>query len=103
MSDDEAAFLRGIRANPDADLPRLVYADWLDERGHQLRAQFLRAHPHLRKSVHGQPTKTAAARARCQISPPGRSCEDEAGKTSSQEVRASCSCAVVALEITAVC
>ena len=49
MTDDEAAFLRGIRENPDADLPRLVYADWLDERGHQLRAEFLRAHIELER------------------------------------------------------
>jgi uncharacterized protein (TIGR02996 family) len=31
MSDREA-FLRHIAAHPDADLPRLVFADWLDER-----------------------------------------------------------------------
>lgn len=30
MSDDEA-FLRGICENADDDVPRLVYADWLDE------------------------------------------------------------------------
>jgi uncharacterized protein (TIGR02996 family) len=28
---DEAAFLAAIRAAPDDDAPRLVYADWLDE------------------------------------------------------------------------
>lgn len=28
---DEAAFLAAIRAAPTDDLPRLVYADWLDE------------------------------------------------------------------------
>jgi uncharacterized protein (TIGR02996 family) len=32
MSDDEA-FLRAILANPADDAPRLIYADWLDERG----------------------------------------------------------------------
>lgn len=31
MSEDEAALLRMIRANPDDDIPRLVYADWLEE------------------------------------------------------------------------
>jgi uncharacterized protein (TIGR02996 family) len=42
---DEAAFLRAIQANPQDDAPRLVYADWLDERGddHSVRkATFLR-------------------------------------------------------------
>jgi uncharacterized protein (TIGR02996 family) len=29
--DDEAAFLRAIRERPDDDLPRLIFADWLEE------------------------------------------------------------------------
>ena len=33
MSPDEAAFLAAIRARPADDTARLVYADWLDERG----------------------------------------------------------------------
>ncbi len=37
-----AAFLHAIRETPDADLPRLVYADWLDENGDPARAEFLR-------------------------------------------------------------
>lgn len=41
MSDQEA-LLRTICAYPDADLPRLVYADWLEERGNQPRACFIR-------------------------------------------------------------
>jgi uncharacterized protein (TIGR02996 family) len=39
---DRAAFLRAIAANPDDDLPRLVYADWLDEHGEPERAEFIR-------------------------------------------------------------
>jgi uncharacterized protein (TIGR02996 family) len=42
---DEAAFLNAILANPADDAPRLVYADWLDERGDALgsqKADFLR-------------------------------------------------------------
>jgi uncharacterized protein (TIGR02996 family) len=31
MTRDELALLRGVLAAPDDDLPRLVYADWLDE------------------------------------------------------------------------
>src|SRR5215203_7291502 len=30
---DEAAFWAAIAAAPDDDLPKLVFADWLDERG----------------------------------------------------------------------
>jgi uncharacterized protein (TIGR02996 family) len=29
----ETVFLQAICADPDDDTPRLVYADWLDERG----------------------------------------------------------------------
>jgi uncharacterized protein (TIGR02996 family) len=32
MTDDEA-FFRAIVDKPDDDAPRLIYADWLDERG----------------------------------------------------------------------
>lgn len=37
-----AAFLAAIREHPDADLPRLVFADWLDENGDPARAEFIR-------------------------------------------------------------
>lgn len=40
MSDDDA-FLRSIRQNPADHLRRLVYADWLDERGDP-RGEYLR-------------------------------------------------------------
>ena len=36
------ALLAAIRANPADDLPRLVYADWLDEHGDPDRAEFIR-------------------------------------------------------------
>jgi uncharacterized protein (TIGR02996 family) len=38
----EGALLEAVRAAPDDDLPRLVYADWLDERGEHERAEFIR-------------------------------------------------------------
>ncbi len=38
----DAAFLQGIIADPDDDGPRLVYADWLEERGDP-RGEFIRA------------------------------------------------------------
>jgi uncharacterized protein (TIGR02996 family) len=37
----DAAFLDAIRAAPDDDAPRLIYADWLDERGDP-RGEFIR-------------------------------------------------------------
>ena len=35
-------FLRAICANPEDDVARLVYADWLDENGDPARAEFIR-------------------------------------------------------------
>jgi uncharacterized protein (TIGR02996 family) len=44
MSDDPVAagLLRAILTNPADDAPRLIYADWLDEHGHDRRARFIR-------------------------------------------------------------
>jgi uncharacterized protein (TIGR02996 family) len=39
---EAAGFLRAVVARPDDDLPRLIYADWLDERGEAVRAEFIR-------------------------------------------------------------
>ena len=39
---DEDALLNAISAHPDEDTPRLMYADWLDEHGQPLRAEFIR-------------------------------------------------------------
>jgi uncharacterized protein (TIGR02996 family) len=39
---DRASFMAAIRANPADDLPRLVYADWLDENGEGERAKAIR-------------------------------------------------------------
>ncbi len=39
--DNEAPFLDAIKANPDDAVTRLVYADWLEERG-DARSEFLR-------------------------------------------------------------
>jgi uncharacterized protein (TIGR02996 family) len=35
-------FLSDIRAHPEDDAPRLIYADWLDEQGQLERAEFIR-------------------------------------------------------------
>lgn len=39
---EHEAFLRAIFDNPDDDTPRLVYADYLEENGDPLRAEFIR-------------------------------------------------------------
>jgi len=49
---DHAAFLAAITASPDDDLPRLVYADWLDESGEPAaaaRAEFIRVQCELER------------------------------------------------------
>jgi uncharacterized protein (TIGR02996 family) len=40
---DREALLAAVRESPDDDLPRLVFADWLDDRGESERAAFIRA------------------------------------------------------------
>lgn len=42
MPSAHSAFLDAIRANPEDDGPRLVYADWLEERGECDLAEFIR-------------------------------------------------------------
>src|SRR5262245_43036044 len=42
VSSEQLAFWSAIRANPDDDTPRLVYADWLQENGDEARAEFIR-------------------------------------------------------------
>ena len=42
MTADERALLMAVCADPDADLPRLVYADWLDDLGRPERAELVR-------------------------------------------------------------
>jgi uncharacterized protein (TIGR02996 family) len=39
---DERALLAAVCADPDSNLPRLVYADWLDDHGRPERAEFIR-------------------------------------------------------------
>lgn len=42
MLEEREAFLRAIFDAPDDDLPRLVYADWLEERGEEVAASAIR-------------------------------------------------------------
>jgi uncharacterized protein (TIGR02996 family) len=48
MTDDEA-FLAAIREDPLTEGPRLIYADWLDEHGRPLEAEFLRVQCELQR------------------------------------------------------
>lgn len=44
---DRESFLRAIRATPDDDTPRHVFADWLDEHGEPVEAEFIRVQVEL--------------------------------------------------------
>jgi len=56
MSDGHA-LLRAILDDPDDDAPRLIYADWLEERGEQSRAQFIRAQVELARLPADHPNR----------------------------------------------
>ena len=61
MNQDEA-FLQAIRAEPDDDTPRLVYADWLDEHGgapERARAEFIRVQCRVRHLNRNDPVRAA--------------------------------------------
>ena len=45
----DEAFLEDICAHPDDDATRLIYADWLDDRGDAARAEFIRVQVERRK------------------------------------------------------
>ena len=42
LTTDEEALMAAIAAAPADDAPRLVYADWLQERGEETKAEYLR-------------------------------------------------------------
>ena len=56
---DEAAFLMAIQSRPRDDLPRLVFADWLDERDDP-RGDFIRLHLALSAAAPDHPDRVAA-------------------------------------------
>lgn len=49
---DEDALLAAIAAHPEEDTPRLVYADWLDEHGQPIRAEFIRVQIAIAQKEH---------------------------------------------------
>ena len=55
---DRDAFVAAIVAAPDDDLPRLVFADWLDEHGEPERAEFIRLQC---DAARGDPTASSRA------------------------------------------
>jgi uncharacterized protein (TIGR02996 family) len=48
-------FLQDILAAPDDDLPRLIYADWLDDHGDATRADFIRVQVQIARTAAGDP------------------------------------------------
>jgi uncharacterized protein (TIGR02996 family) len=61
---DEPAFLQALQAQPNDDVTRLVYADWLDDRGDP-RGEYLRLECSLAELSPGEPRHAElAARAR---------------------------------------
>jgi uncharacterized protein (TIGR02996 family)/excisionase family DNA binding protein len=48
--DDEAGLLRAITQEPRSDLPRRIYADWLEDHGRGERAEFIRLQLDLAQS-----------------------------------------------------
>jgi uncharacterized protein (TIGR02996 family) len=47
---DDRALLAAVLSDPDDDLPRLAYADWLDEHGDDDRAEFIRGQIELART-----------------------------------------------------
>jgi len=70
---DHEALLAVVRESPDDDLPRLVYADWLDENGGGERAAFIRAQVEAaRAEPHSPEAREANDRAAALLTPTNR-------------------------------
>ena len=52
---EREALIRAVCAAPDDDLPRLVFADWLDEHGEPERAEFIRVQCELSRRAEDDP------------------------------------------------
>jgi uncharacterized protein (TIGR02996 family) len=55
VSPDERALLEAIRAEPEDDAGRLVYADWLEEHGQDERAELIRVQVALERDGPSEP------------------------------------------------
>lgn len=49
---EREALLADVLAEPASDVPRLIYADWLDENGEASRAEFIRVQIELAEAKH---------------------------------------------------
>src|SRR5439155_14343361 len=58
-------FLSAILDDPDDDVPRLVFADWLEERG-DVRGEFIRRQCELEQLAEDDPAR-AEHESRCQV------------------------------------
>jgi uncharacterized protein (TIGR02996 family) len=56
---DADKFLAAIVADPDDDVPRLVFADWLEENGDGVRAEFIRLQIDLARQEHSPEVKAS--------------------------------------------
>jgi len=63
---EREALTAAVLADPDDDLPRLVFADWLDERGEPARARFIRAQIALAALPEWDPQSAALRRTRAE-------------------------------------
>jgi uncharacterized protein (TIGR02996 family) len=55
VTDDERGLLEAVRAEPEDDAPRLVYADWLEEHGQDERAELIRVQVALERDGPSEP------------------------------------------------
>ena len=65
-SPEREALQSAVLENPDDDLPRLVFADWLDENGDPERARFIRAQIALATVAEWDPQAVALQRTRAE-------------------------------------
>jgi uncharacterized protein (TIGR02996 family) len=59
---EQVALLQTIIEHPDDDVPRLIYADWLEEHGDGNRAEFIRTQIELARGATGKRKSTLEAR-----------------------------------------
>ncbi len=57
--EQDRIFLEAIRDDPEDDLHRLAWADWLDDNGQSARADFVRAQVHLARLPEDDPRRDA--------------------------------------------
>jgi uncharacterized protein (TIGR02996 family) len=65
--DDRDALLTAIHADPEAEAPRLVYADWLEEHGDVAQAELIRVDVELGHAPEGSPRWRELARRHCAL------------------------------------